>query len=106
MTDYIVKKLVYENQCIMNKVIDNLSHEKYLLYQMKKPTIPPSYQEERELYNEIMKNPMILDHIKKNIHIHGILETMEQVLTKTLGAREYKRLYEKIINVGEFHYEK
>lgn len=106
MTDYVVKKLVYENQCIMNKVIDNLSYEKYLLYQMKKPTIPPSYQEERELYNEIMKNTLVLDHIKKNIHIHGILKTMEQVLTKTPGTREYKQLYKKIINVGEFHYEK
>ena len=67
LTDYIVKKLVHENQCIINKIIDNLSHEKYLLYQMKKSSKPPSYQEERELFNEIMKNPFILQHIKKNI---------------------------------------
>ena len=106
LTDYIIQKLLHENQCKINKIIDNLSHEKYLLYHMKKTTKPPSYREERELFDEIMKNPFILQHIKKNIYIHDILEKMEMVLTKEPGSMEYRRLYDEIINVGEFHYEK
>ncbi len=103
LTEYVVKHLINENQKLINQVIDNLGFEKYLLLHLKRPIKSINYQEERKIFNEIMNNPKILECIKENIHISGILKDMEDAIRLDKSTKEYELLKDKIINVGEYN---
>ena len=103
MTNYTIKRLLYEIQTNINIVICNLSlGERMLLGFLYKRPIKPTFEEERIVFNEIMENPNILNHIKQNIHITGILKTMEDCLQCEKDSEEYNKLRDQIINVGEY----
>lgn len=103
LTEYVIQRLMNENQMKINKVIDNLGFEKYALLHLKGKVKTISYDQEREIFHEIMNNKMIINEIKKNIHIKdNILETMEAALTLDKNSDEYAKLKSQIINVGEF----
>ena len=101
LTQYIIQKLMNENQLLINKVIDNLGFEKYLLLHLKKSVKYDNFEEERQIFQEIMNNPNIVEEIKKNIHnILADLERANQIEDK--NSSEYKELAHRIINVDEF----
>ena len=103
LTDYIIDKLINENQRLINKVIDNLGVERIVLLHLKKPVKSDSFDQERLIFKEIMKNPNIIQEIKKNIHVKdNILEDLERANMIDKDSDEYKELVERIINVGEF----
>ena len=103
LTDYINNKLINENQRLINKVIDNLGVERIVLLHLKKPVKSDSFDQERLIFKEIMKNPNIIQEIKKNIHVKdNILEDLERANMIDKDSDEYKELVERIINVGEF----
>jgi len=106
LTNYVIRKLTNENQVKMNKIIANLGPERFLLNHLKKTIISENYKNEREIYGEIMSNPVILENIQKNIHIHGVLKDMKDILLIDKNSSRYKDLYNRIINVGEFDIEK
>lgn len=102
LTDYILERLINENQLIMNKVIDNLGPERFILLHLKKRVKSVTYNREREIFNEIMNNKDIINEIKKNIHTKDtILEDMENITKFDPESQEYKDLKSKIINVDE-----
>lgn len=103
LTKYIVNYLINENQKLINEVVDNLGFEKYLLLHLKKSVKSINYKEEKDIFNEIMKNPNIIDCIKENIHIEGVFKDMEDALLLDKNSEEYKILKDKIINVGEYN---
>ena len=47
--------------------------------------------------------PLILQNIKKDIHIRDVLLDMENALKLDPNSPEYLELKNKIINVGEFN---
>ena len=103
LTNYIVNILMKENQEKINKVIDNLSFmERCLLIHLKKSSKSQLYSNERDIFNEIMNNPAIIDNIKKNIYVHGILKDMEDCIKLNKDSPEYLELKNRIINVGEY----
>lgn len=103
LTDYIIEKMINENQVMINKVIDNLGAERLLLLHLKKSVKNDSFDTERRVFAEIMQNPNIVSEIKKNIHVDGnILEDLEMVNFIDKNNKEYRPLVDKIINVGEF----
>jgi hypothetical protein len=102
LTEYIIEKIIYENQVIINKIVDNLSYEKIFVLHLKKNVKQPTYSYERKVFQEIMNNPKILDNIQKNVHIRGVLKDMEIASTLDKSSIEFKYYYDKIINVGEF----
>ena len=109
-TDYIIDKLLNENQLLINKVIDNLGYERYLLLHMKKNVVSDIFNEEKMIFNEIVSNPYITNEIKKNIYIkpNSILNDLqEHTLLNQGGIQLFNDdLYNRIINVGEFPMEK
>ena len=110
LTDYIIDKLLNENQLLINKVIDNLGYERYLLLHMKKNVVSDIFNEEKMIFNEIVSNPYITNEIKKNIYIkpNSILNDLqEHTLLNEGGIKLFNDdLYNRIINVGEFPMEK
>ena len=103
LTNYVIKRLMNENQLKINKVIDNLGIEKYALLHLKKNVKDITYDEQRKVFHEIMNNKAIISEIKKNIHVKdNILEDMENAILLDKNSPEYSNLKSKIINVGEF----
>ena len=99
LTKYIVKRLEIENQLKINKIIQNLTWEKIFLRHLVREPKVMSYNEEEQVFNEIMNNKKIIDSVEKNIFIeNSILEDMKMVLKN--GGPE--QLVNQIINVGEF----
>ena len=103
LTHYVTERLIYENQCKINYIIDNLGPEKYLLYHLKKTPRAPSYQDQRDIFYEIMNNENIMTEIKKNIVVcDNILEDLEKINNIDKEDKMYPELRDKIINVGEY----
>ncbi len=104
LTEYIIKKLINENQKLINQVIDNLGSERFLLCHLKKQIKPVLFSEERDIFKEILDNKNILNEIKKNIHVKdNILEDLEKINNiSDTNLNEYLSLKNKIINVDEF----
>jgi len=106
LTEYIINKLLNENQLLINKVIDNLGYERFLLLHLKKTIQSDDFNKEKIIFNEITSNPNIIQEIKKNIYIkkNSILDDLDQYSATKQEGREIfnKNLYDKIINVGEF----
>jgi len=111
LTDYIINKLINENKKLINCAISNLGPERILLNHLKKNPDSLNFDEEREIYNEIMNNPKIMREIKKNIVLNNnILADLEYAGNneKILNGQEIfidKELIElkkKVINVGEY----
>tara|TARA_S200000501_G_scaffold352857_1_gene372092 strand:+ start:762 stop:2690 length:1929 start_codon:yes stop_codon:yes gene_type:complete len=103
---YIIKRLLIENQITINRVIDNLGLEKvFLIHLIRKPE-KIQYKDTRDIFNEIMENPKIINEIKKNIHTSNtILEDLENINQKDLEKTDpsrFNELKEKIINVDEY----
>ena len=105
LTEYIIEKLINENQLKINSVIDNLGPERFLLQHLKKQIKSDNIENERLIFNEIMNNPNIINEIKKNIHVEdNILYDLEKAGSEDIdkSSIEYESLKNKIINVDEF----
>tara|TARA_B100000524_G_scaffold346562_1_gene246946 strand:- start:1324 stop:3276 length:1953 start_codon:yes stop_codon:yes gene_type:complete len=102
-TDYVVKRLLNENKEKMNRVIDNLGPERYLLLHMKRTACPRFYENERAMFDYIMLKPSLMEEVKKNIYTKGtVLEDMETVIADQEKGIWNKELADKVIQVGEF----
>ena len=103
LTDYVIQRLINENQIKINKVIDNLGPERFLLQHLKGNVKDISYEDQRKMFKEIMENKKIIHEIKRNIHVEdNILEDLENVNSYDKTDKEYAILKNKVINVGEF----
>ena len=103
LTDYVIAKLVNDNQVKINKVISNLGPERFLLQHLKGNVKVSTYEEEREIFNEIMNNSNIMNEIKKNIHIeNNILEDLQNFNDLNQKGVWDDELESRIINVDEF----
>ena len=105
LTDYIINKLINENQRLINEVINNLGYERFFLKHLINNVNNKDYNEERIVFNEIMNNKKILEELKKNIHVkNNVLYDLELAASDKIdiNSDEYKSLKNKIINVGEF----
>ena len=105
LTEYVINKLINDNQKKINDVINNLGVERILLKHLINPVSSINYNEENKIFEEIMNNPNILNEIKKNIHVeNNILADLERAGSGKLdiNSEEYNSLKNRIINVDEF----
>ena len=105
LTNYIIEKLINENQQKINTVVENLGPEKYLLMHLKRKVRNRNYKEERALFNEIMNNENIMKEIKKNIYIpdNSILNDFSKLKEYKDNQGELEKIKSRIINVGEYN---
>jgi acyl-CoA dehydrogenase len=105
LTNYIIEKLMNENQQKINTVVENLGPEKYLLMHLKGKVRNRNYKEERALFNEIMNNENIMKEIKKNIYIPDNSVIHDFLLLEEFNNDEekVKEIESRIINVGEYN---
>ena len=101
-TEYVVDKLISENQEKINIVVKNMGIEGLLVLHLLKNKNPINYNQERNIFKEIINNENILTEIKKNIYLKGILNDFDKISKLDESSKEYNNLKNKIINVGEF----
>ena len=102
-TDYVIQRLMRENQHSINKVIDNLGPERFLLQHLKAKVPNTSFYEEKKIFSLILNDVNILNEIKKNIIVdNNILDDLLKANNLPKDSNEFKMLHDKIINVGEF----
>jgi len=105
LTDYCLRRLADETQHHINRVIDNYpsSSIRLLLRPMRCNVPNVDYDEKRNLINLVNNHPDILKKIREDIyHQDGILAELEQLNTLDNESEEYKNLYQKVIQVGEY----
>ena len=105
LTNYIIEKLINENQQKINTVVENLGPEKYLLMHLKGKVRNRNYKEERALFKEIMNNENIMKEIKKNIYIpeNSIINDFSLIEEFKNDEKKAKEIESRIINVGEYN---
>ena len=105
LTNYVIDKLINENQQKINTVIDNLGPEKYILMHLKGKVYNRNYKEERDIFNEIMNNENIMKEIKKNIYIpdNSIIHDFLLLEEFKNDEEKVKEIESRIINVGEYN---
>ena len=101
LTDYVIERLINENQQKINNVVDNLGSQKYLLLHLKGKVKSRNYKKEKELFKEIVNNENIMKEIKKNIYIQpdSVLDDFTKVENESMN----EEITNKIINVGEYN---
>jgi len=103
LSDYIIQQLIHENRVTMNRVIDNLGPERFLLQHLKTKPTNTNYAQKRQIFDEIMNNPSILHEVKQNIFIEGsILEELEKTSEALDNEAWDSPLRDEVIQVGEF----
>lgn len=109
LSDYVIRRLLIENQTSINKVVNNLGVEKYLLCHLKGTMKDISFKEEQDVFKEIMNNKSIISSIKDNIHVErNILSNMETANRLDKEGRESlsDKMKNDVIQVGEYKIDK
>ena len=105
------RTFINENRRIINQLIVNYKGFGIvaLMWPLKQKVRYEFYDEKRELVEEVINNPDILNNLKENIIVKNtVLDDLEK-LTKIKGnnvhcekTKPYERLYQKVISVGEY----
>ena len=105
LTDYCITRLLNENQYLFNKIIDNAPvYHKPLICHLKGIVKYDSYKNNSAMIQEILKNDKIMETFKKDIVIeNSVLEELDTLNTLDKTSQEYKDIYNKVIQVGEYN---
>jgi len=105
LSEYCINKLINENQMLFNKIIDNAPViHKPLICHMKGIVRYDSYTTNSKIINEIINNKKIMDTFKQDIVVeNNVLEELDRLNSLDKNSNEYKKLYNKVIQVGEYN---
>jgi len=105
LTDYCLKRLADETQHHINRVIDNYPSAaiRMLLLPMRKEVPYMNYDDKRDMIKIVENNPAIMESVREDIYYDsGILAELEELNSLDEESDEYKTIYQKVIQVGEF----
>ena len=105
LAEFCINRLLNENQYLINKIVNNAPvYHKPLICHMKGIVNYDSYKNNSLIMNEIKKNKKIMDTFKKDIVIeNSVLEELDKLNHLDKNTTEYKELYNKVIQVGEYN---
>jgi len=104
LSKYCVERLYIENQKIINRVVDNLPlSQRLLVIHLKSKPSNNLYKNNNIVIDEIKNNSKIIDVISEDVYFgNTILNDLKEINNLDANSKEYNKLYNKIINVGEF----
>lgn len=70
---------------------------------LKRSQPPIYYEDELKVFEEIKTNDKIIENIKKNIYLKGILKDFSDISKLNKSDPQYDYLKDKIINVNEYN---
>jgi acyl-CoA dehydrogenase len=103
VTDYCIARLVHDNQVIINRVLDNEWYLRTALFYLRKKPIIPKYSDAKIMINELENNRYLMEDLKKDILLEETgIDRLIKLSTMKTDSDEYKELYNKVIQVGEY----
>lgn len=103
LTNYCVNRLCNENQEIFNRVVRNEPYLQVSMFYLSKQVESDRYDDDRKMIEELLNNKKILNELKQDIIVEGTaLEDLIKLSSYKEDSEEYKELYDKVIQVGEY----
>ena len=103
LTEYCINRLCQENRTLFNRILDNNIHLKFILFNVKKPIKEDNYVNRKKIIDELLNNHTLMEHVKKNIYIeNNIIADLIKLDELDINSKEYSKLYDEIIQVGEY----
>lgn len=105
LKDECQKYLLLETEHKINLVIANypIAALKPFLYLLKSKESYPNLEDKNKLYKHILANKHLDELFNKDIYYEGtVLEKLIKLATLEPSSGEYKKLYQDIIQVGEY----
>ena len=92
-----------ENRTILGNILHNERGLKMLFFHLGKNGQDISFKRRKELLQEVKHNSKILEHVKEDLYMEdNILQDLELLGRYPEGSEEYKKVYDRVINVGEY----
>ena len=112
LSEYCLETLLNDNRRLINRIIVNYNTGfvmSMLLMPLRQTIKCELYEDKREVVEEVMNNPKILEHLKENIIVENtVLAELEELTTMRENNKycekteKYEKLYKKVISVGEY----
>lgn len=104
LSKYCLERLYNDNKKIINRVVDNLPlFQRLLVIHLKSNPTTNLYANNNLVIDEIKTNTKIMEVISEDIYFSNtILNDLKTINNLDEGCEEYNKLYNKIINVGEY----
>ena len=103
LTNYCIQELLYKNQQTINHVIQNVPYLKCIVGFSLKSVNAPTYKMKQDLINEVHNNSRILKELHNDIQVRNSpIQKLLQLDELNMDSDEYKKLYDEVIQVGEF----
>ena len=101
--DVCIDSLCQSSERIINDIIHDfpITPLKPFLYGHLFRTIRPV--KSSSIYKDVLNDPIIYEQLKTNVYMKDpILQKLERLSSYSVDHPEYKKLYDEIIQVGEF----
>ena len=96
-TDLVIEKILNENICIFNRVINNSPYSFMLRYMIQQKN--EKYGINNEIIEELKSNAKIKNKLVEGVYIPNKLLLLDMV---DKNSEEYEALYQDVISVGEY----
>lgn len=105
LSEYCITRLLNENQILINKIVDNTPfYHKPLICHLKGFVKYDSYSNNSKIIDEILRNDKIMKTFKRDIVIeNNVLGELDKLNHLNKDGKEYTKLYNKVIQVGEYN---
>ena len=103
VTDYCIARLMYDNQVIINRILDNEWYLRSLLFYLRKKPIVPKYSDAKTMIDELENNKYLMNDLKKDILLEETgIDSLIELSNMKNNSDEYNKLYDQVIQVGEY----
>tara|TARA_A100001015_G_scaffold155059_2_gene172075 strand:- start:5611 stop:7572 length:1962 start_codon:yes stop_codon:yes gene_type:complete len=103
LSTYCINRLINENQIAINRILNSYSLPQQIpIIHLRSFVTNEDYSTKIRVMNEIQNNPAIIDKIKENVYMDTILTDLESLNSLESESEQYHKLYDKVIQVGEF----
>ena len=104
ITDYCIDRLMQEIQEIINRILDNEPYLRVPLFYLRKRVPSSKYQDVRMVIDEIEYNRYLMKDLLNDIIIKDTsIEKLLQLSDLKKNSDEYNKLYDEVIQVGEYN---
>lgn len=102
LTDYCLDKLINENNSLINDIIDNYNSKfiEFILVPLKRKIKTNNFDNDRKLIKELLENKDIMKEISNDCYFDKDFKKLLSL--DNLEDEKYQKIYNEVINVGEF----
>ena len=103
LSQYCIDRLMSENRMTLQNILSNEPKLATLFWHLPKQTNNISFEKRRKVLQEVSENSKIMEHLKQDLYLqNNILEDLDKLESYPEESLEYDKIYQRVINVGEY----